>query len=430
MTFEQAQAYMAGFSPEPSSDPVAARQAFEQLGCAASGVHFVTIAGAAGKTAVAHMEARILQEAGFACGLYTTGNAPLDTRICIGGAPVDRQAYLDAVAVLAGGHLSLSLAEAELAVAAACFTAARCDFAVVEMADASLARYLPDMPACAITQLGPDGTAHSLSRIAYQAAALLRKGCTAVTTPAQPKEALQEIIVAAGKADCELMVPDAEDLTVIKARRLENQMDYGGYGVTLPHAGRPAAENAAVAVELALALWRKGYEIPDEPILAGMVAAPADCGLYLLRRRPYILADPCRLPVQAASLAGVLRAESFQHLSVIAGLSACPDLDAFFSALETGFTPEEERTEKSQMPGMSDNPVDKLYLVTPEGPDACPAEKAAEVARFHFDVQVCDSLAQAMDLARAAGGDGIVVLGGAPVCRAAHALLGKPGRKA
>lgn len=430
MTFEQAQAYMAGFSGEAFAAPAAARQAFEQLGCAASSVHFVAIAGTAGKTAVAHMEARILREAGFVCGLYTVGNTPLDARIGIDGVPVDQQVYLDAVAVLAGGHLTLSLAAAELAVAAACFTAAHCDFAVVEMADPALAELLPDMPVCAITQLGPDGTDHALPRIAYQAAALLRKGCTAVTMPAQPKEALQEIIVAAGKADCELVVPDADDLTALKARRLENQMDYGGYGVTLPHAGRPAAENAAVAVELALALWRKGYEIPDEPILAGMAAAPADCGLYLLRRRPYILADPCRLPVQAAALAAVLRESAFQHLQVIAGLSACPDPDAFFAALETGFTPEEERTEKTQMPGMSENPVDKLYLVTPEGQDACPAQKAAETARFHFDVQVCESLAQAMELARAAGGDGIVVLGGAPVCRAAHALLGKPRGKA
>ena len=420
MDLTTANAYFAA-CPAAADDPQkAAQAAFAAVGAQGPGIHYVAISGTAGKTAVASMEAAILSAAGFVCGLYTAGNAPLRERISVTGKPVEAKAFVKATEALAACETVLPCAAAELAAACACFKAAGCDFAVVELEDTLLAQNLPELPACAITQIGADGTGHTLERMAAVAASVLRKDTAAVTTPAQPKTALTEIIVAAGKAECELTVPEAEDLTAKKARRLENHMDYGGYEVVLPLAGRPAAENAAVAVELALALWRKGYAISDEAILTGLVTVPAACGAHLLRRRPYVLADPCHKPMQAAALAGVLRAAEFDHISAIVGLAGCEDPDAFFAALEKGFIPEDERTEKNQLAGMSDNAIDKLYLITPDAPDAVPAEAAAEAAKFHFDTTVCTDLAQAVAKARADDNEGIVILGGRTVCAAAE----------
>ena len=42
--------------------------------------------------------------------------------------------------------------------------------------------------------------------------------------------------------------------------------------VPLAFLGRHAAGSAAIAVELALALCKKGYDIPDEAILEGLAA--------------------------------------------------------------------------------------------------------------------------------------------------------------
>jgi dihydrofolate synthase/folylpolyglutamate synthase len=420
MDLTKANAYFAACPAEADDFAAAAKAAFEAVGAADAPVRYIGIAGTAGKTAVAAMEQAILSTAGFACGRYAAGSTSLRERIFIGDKSVDAKTFTKAAETLAGCGTVLPRAAAELAAACACFAAAGCAFAAVELPDTLLAQYLPEMPACAVTQIGADGTGHTLERIAAMAAGVLRKGTAAVTSPSQPKAALTEIIVAAGKVDCELTVPEAEDLTSKKARRLENHMDYGGYELTLPAVGRPAAENAAIAVELALALWRKGYEISDEAILAGLAALPPEDGVHLLRRRPYVLADPCHKPMQAAALAGILRDAEFDHLSAIVGLSGCDNPDAFFAALETGFIPEKEKDEKNQLAGMSDNAIDKLYLVTPEAPDAASAGQAVESAKFHFDTVLCESMSEAVAKARADANEGIVVLGGPAVCAAAQ----------
>ena len=74
------------------------------------------------------------------------------------------------------------------------------------------------------------------------------------------------------------------------------------------------------------------------------------------------------------------------------------------------------------MAGMSDNPVEKVYLVTPEGENALDAQAAEQAARFHFETEVCTDLASALAAARD-GGDGVVILGGAEICRQAERLL-------
>ena len=54
-------------------------------------------------------------------------------------------------------------------------------------------------------------------------------------------------------------------------------------------------------------------------------------------------------------------------MSAIIGLTEEEGAEAFFSALETGLSPEEQKKDKSTMPGMSESPFDKVYLVTPAG---------------------------------------------------------------
>ena len=397
-----------------------AADAFSVLECEKSPVQYVAVAGTAGKTAVASMEAAILNAAGQPCGLYAAGSEPLRERIRVAGKIAPAKAFVAAAETLAAAGAKFPRDAAELAAACACFAAEKCAFAVVELENTMLAQYLPALPACAVTQIGNDGSGHSLERIACIASSVMRKGTAAVTTPSQPKAALTEIIVAAGKADCALTVPDGGDLTQRKAHRLENHFDYGGYELTLPTVGRPAAESVAVAVELALALWHKGWEISDDAILLGLAAVEAESGTHLLRRRPYVLADPCHKPMQAAALAQLLQEAELDHISVIAGLSGCEKPDDFFAALENGFIPEDEKTEKNQMPGMSDNAIDHVYLVTPEGPDAIKAEAAAAAARFHFDTTVCADLGEAVAKARADANEGILILGGKAICRAAE----------
>ena len=50
------------------------------------------------------------------------------------------------------------------------------------------------------------------------------------------------------------------------------------------------------------------------------------------------------------------------------------------------------------MPGMSENPFDKVYLVTPAGGDDEMTARLTEKAKYHFDAEMCTSIAEAVEL--------------------------------
>ena len=209
MTIEQANEYFSslpeGFAP--------AEELSAALTADARKVQFVGVAGTAGKTAAAGLLAAILREAAFHTGFYRAGCEPLSARIAIGGVSVDPVLFCQAAEALSAAK-PLPRAAAELAAAACCFGAAGCKLAVVELPDAGLAAALPSMPVCAVTAIGPDGVSRSVERLAALAAGVMRKGAVCVTAPEQPKAVLSELVVAAAKAECELVVPDAEDITL------------------------------------------------------------------------------------------------------------------------------------------------------------------------------------------------------------------------
>ena len=373
-------------------------------------VQFVGVAGTAGKTAAAGLLAAILREAAFHTGFYRAGCEPLSARIAIGGVSVDPVLLCQAAEALSAAK-PLPREAAELAAAARCFGAAGCKLAVVELPDAGLASALPNMPVCAVTAIGPDGVSRSVERLAALAAGVMRKDAVCVTAPEQPKAVLSELVVAAAKAECELVVPDAEDITFLEAEKFTSKVDYGGYTAPLAFLGRHAAGNAAVAVELALALWRKGFEIPDEAILAGLAAVENRSSIRVLSQKPLIILDACRTPQQAAALLRVLNMAKVRHMSAVIGLTEEEGAESFLAALETGLTSEEQKKDKSTMPGMGENPFDKVFLVAPAGTEAALAERLTEKARYHFDAVFCPTLAEAVEQAKAGSRRGLLVCG-------------------
>ena len=83
--------------------------------------------------------------------------------------------------------------------------------------------------------------------------------------------------------------------------------------------------------------------------------------------------------------------------------------DTFLTALESGLTAETQKKDRTTMPGMSENPFDKVFLVPPAGTDAAMTERLLEKARYHFDAELCGSLAEAMELARANSRRGLLI---------------------
>ena len=83
------------------------------------------------------------------------------------------------------------------------------------------------------------------------------------------------------------------------------------------------------------------------------------------------------------------------------GLTEEEGAESFLAALETGLTSEEQKKDKSTMPGMGENPFDKVFLVAPAGTEAALAERLTEKARYHFDAVFCPTLAEAVEQAKA-----------------------------
>ena len=418
MTIQQANQYFAAL-PDGFADPA---QLGALLPASVQQVQFVGVAGTAGKTAVARLLAAILHAQGIRAGVYHAGCEPLAARIRVDGKPVDEALLCRAADALAA-HEELPLQAAELVAAAYCFGEAGCTLAVVELPDAGLTAVLPKMPVCAVTAVGPDGVSRSVERLAALAGGVMRKESICVTAPEQPKAVLSELVVAAGKCGCELVVPDPEDITFLEAEKFASKVDYGGYTVPLAFLGRHAAGSAAIAVETALALCKKGLDISDEAILEGLAAVENRSSIRVLSQRPLIILDACRTPQQAMALLRVLNMAKVRHLSAVIGLTEEEGAEAFFTALETGLTPDEQKKDKQSMPGMSDSPFDKVFLVTPQGIDDALTERLLEKARYHFDAERCTSLDEAIGLARANSRRGLLICGSEAIALEAEQKL-------
>lgn len=308
----------------------------------------------------------------------------------------------------AGGEMPVEF-EAVTALALLWFARRGCEIAVLETGlggryDATNA--VQNTLVSAITRIGLDHTellGDTLGAIAREKCGIIKPGSIVVCYPSQPKEALREIVVEAGRQGCELVVPDLDDLTRRQGPPFTNRMDYGGYEVDLPFIGAHQACNAAMAVEIALALCRKGLAIGDDAILAGLGAARLPARVELLRREPLVLLDGCHNPDGAAALAGVLREEKAAGLTAVIGMLGDKKVEESLENLSGCFA--------------------RVYTVSPGCPRALPAGELARLAGRHFPwVRPCRSLPEAVGCALAEERD-LVVCGSLYLAAEARGLL-------
>ena len=163
----------------------------------------------------------------------------------------------------------------------------------------------------------------------------------------------------------------------------ENRLEYGGYEVDLALPGAHQACNAAMAIEIALALWRKGLDISDEAILEGLEATRFPARIEVLRKQPLVLLDGSHNPAGAAALATTLKAQKLPQkpvavLGVLADKAAAEMLRALGGSFST------------------------IYAVTPDCPRAMSAASLAELAAQELPevpVYPCASLDEALNAA-------------------------------
>ena len=424
MTAEQAIVYLHSL-PRLGSGPTLdrTRNLLARLGHPEAQLKCVHVAGTNGKGTVSTLTASILKQAGYKVGLTVSPYVlEFRERFQINGEMISYDALgelteevADAIdAIQADGEECPVEFEAVTALALLWFAREKCDLVVLETGlggrcDATTAG--PDPLVAAITRIGMDHMdllGNTIAEIAQEKCGIIRPGCTVVCYPDQPKEALQEIVVACGENECELVVPDQEDLHRFKGLPFENRMDYGGYQVALPFAGKHQSLNAAMAVEIALALWRKGYNIDDDAILAGLEKASFPARIERISTKPLIVLDGCHNPDGAEALAAAIEEAKCKNLVAVMGVLGDKSVGPMLDALEPCFK--------------------TVYTVTPDCPRAMQADELARLAAEHFDTSVaCDTLEQALQAASAHGD--FVVCGSLYLASQARPMLLKLAEK-
>ena len=402
----------------------------DHLGNPEKELQCIHIAGTNGKGSLAAMTSSILTAAGYKTGL-TISPYVVDfrERFQIDGEMIPprtlanlTEKVLDAIDAIEaeGGEKPVEF-EAVTALALLWFAREKCDLVVLETGlggrcDAT--NVVPHKLVAAITKIGYDHMevlGDTLDKIAAEKAGIIKEGTVVVNYPDQPAEAMGPILTAAAEAHTSIITPDKDDLTLLRGKRLENRIDYGGYRAALGLPGTHQANHAAMAVEIALALWREfGYDISDDAILQGLAAARMPARIEVLRRHPLLLLDGCHNPDGAKMLAATLtRADFEENLVGVLGVLADKDYKDMLSDLAPCFA--------------------KIYTVTPNCPRALSAEELQKEARFHTDAEAADSVAdairKAVDYADENNLAGVVVCGSLYLAAEARPLLLKEAEK-
>lgn len=402
----------------------------DHLGNPEKELQCIHIAGTNGKGSLAAMTSSILTAAGYKTGL-TISPYVVDfrERFQIDGEMIPprtlanlTEKVLDAIDAIEaeGGEKPVEF-EAVTALAFLWFAREKCDLVVLETGlggrcDAT--NVVPHKLVATITKIGYDHMevlGDTLDKIAAEKAGIIKEGTVVVNYPDQPAEAMGPILTAAAEAHTSIITPDKDDLTLLRGKRLENRIDYGGYRAALGLPGTHQANHAAMAVEIALALWREfGYDISDDAILQGLADARMPARIEVLRRHPLLLLDGCHNPDGAKMLAATLtRADFEENLVGVLGVLADKDYKDMLSDLAPCFA--------------------KIYTVTPNCPRALSAEELQKEARFHTDAEAADSVAdairKAVDYADENNLAGVVVCGSLYLAAEARPLLLKEAEK-
>lgn len=389
MQYEEALAWVHSLprlcsAPGPQNE----RALLQALGRPQDALKFVHVAGTNGKGSAVLMLASVLKAAGLRVGA-TVSPFVLDfrERFQLNGEMISREACAGILTQVRGALEQMppaqreQIAEFDAVTAAALlwFAQQGCDIVCLETGlggrlDATNA--VDNTLVACIMAIGKDHTellGHTYAGIAAEKCGIFKPGCSVVSYPAQPEEAMRQIEACAAAAHCPLCVPQLEDFHFYRGRPFENRVNYGGYDLEVPFAGRHQAYNAAVVVQAALALCEHGFDISDDAIMQGIAAARNPARIEVLQRRPLVILDGMHNPDGARALADVLRAGRVQGLTAVMGVL-------------------QGKGEAEMLRALSPH-LARVYAVQPPSPRALPAGQLAAAAR-----QVCGQVSVWQDV--------------------------------
>ena len=255
-----------------------------RLGNVQDTLTMVHVAGTNGKGSCCAMIERVLREAGYKTGLYTSPYIErYNERIRVNGVPVSGEALASLVervwpAVTACEAEDVHITEFELGTALAfvCFALEKVDVAIIEV---GLGGRLDPTNiitprVSVITEVGMDHMQYlgqTIDQIALEKAGIIKRGVPVALGP-QEKSALAVLMAASRGKDAQVFDPDAKNVRetpdgVTFDVRLPGETMKN---LTVSLRGRHQAENACAALGAICALRQCGMSVPSEAIRRGM----------------------------------------------------------------------------------------------------------------------------------------------------------------
>ena len=301
------------------------RELLKRMGCPQDELRFVHVAGTNGKGSVCSYVARVLEEAGYKTGLFTSPYIEtFEERIRVNGenisladltrATLSVREHASAMEAETGDHPT----EFELmfAVALEHFRAVSCDIVVLEVGlggrlDSTNAIDAPEVSV--ICRIGLDHTellGNTLGAVAREKAGIVKAGAPVVSWPQEP-EAAEVVARVAQERGCSLITPDFAQLAVSPLSWEGESVPkrvfaYKGVPFETQLLGSYQPANAALAVEVVSALRKRGWAISDEALVAGIANTTWPGRFEVVGKNPLVIVDGGHNPQGAEALAASL----------------------------------------------------------------------------------------------------------------------------
>lgn len=317
----------------------------EKMGRPERQLKFIHVAGTNGKGSTCAMLASILQQAGYKTGLYTSPYiVSFNERMQIDGQNISDAALCQITQEVKplADSMDDKPTEFELvtAIAFAWFARERCDAVVCEVGmggefDATNVILPPEL--AVICNIGLDHTevlGDTLEKIAATKSGIIKPGCDAVCYREKPSvEAViearcQRVGAALHKADFDALQPvrHALDGQVFSWNRFQQ--------LRLPLLGEHQLKNAAVVLTAADVLKRRGWQISDENIRAGLANVVWPGRFELVRREPLFIIDGGHNPQCIEALTKNIREYlADRPLTVLTGVLADKDYGCMYESV-------------------------------------------------------------------------------------------------
>lgn len=267
---------------------------------------YIHVAGTNGKGSVVSYISEILKSAGLKVGKFISPHlSRINERFSINGKEMDDDEFAACVAEIHDAlskynelKNSLTMFEIMTCIAFLYFKRNKCDISVLETGlggrlDATNVIQNPLLSV--ITMIGFDHTkilGETIEEIAFEKACIMKQNGLSIIAPQKHESAYQVFEDYAKANNIETVLVDKNSISINNSNLNTQIFNYKGLmDLKITLLGDHQTENAATAVETALALAKKGYIIPEEAIYKGLDMATWPCRLEVVKSDPLTIID-------------------------------------------------------------------------------------------------------------------------------------------